>query len=187
MKNTKIILFASLAATLAFSLMQLNDVEATNLNGSWTHNNITFKCYVTGLTATSNVNACGDISISTNELEQGSLTITSTSSYGADVKVYAWNSCNCGVGKSVTNYNTNGEIQWSYNVLNKQLSYEDSNIDTSTNGYDWKTATAHEMGHSVGLADYTSNAYIMYGSLGQNDADRTLTTHSKNHIASEYQ
>lgn len=42
------------------------------------------------------------------------------------------------------------------------------------------------MGHNVGLAHYTSNAYIMYATLGQNDADRTLTSHSIGHLEDEY-
>ena len=145
------------------------------------------KCFVTGLTATSNVDACNDLtSISNSALEQGSLTLTPTSdSY--DIAAYAWDPCSCGVGRAVTNYNGNDEIQWAYSVLNKALSWEDSEIDTSTDGYDWQTAVAHETGHNIGLADYTSNVYIMYGTLGQNDADRTLSTHSIGHIEDEYQ
>jgi len=184
LKNTKIILFASLVATLAFTLMQFNDAEATNVNGSWDHNSMTFRCLVSGLTATANVNDCSDISTSTNALEQGSLTLTS-GGIGSDVSVYAWANCNCGVGRASTTY-IGGEIYYAYNILNKQLSWEDSTIDTSTDGYDWQTATAHEMGHNIGLADWTNPHYFMYGVLLENDRDATLTTHSEDHIEDEY-
>ena len=128
-KTMKTILFASLIAVLTISLVQINDAEA-NLNGSWTHNNVKIKCFVTGLTATSNVSACNDLtSISNSALEHGALTLTTTTS-SYDIATYAWNPCSCGVGRAVTNYN-NGDIQYAYSVLKKALSWEDSTVATN--------------------------------------------------------
>ena len=139
-------------------------VMASNINGSWSHNNITFDCRVSDLNKTSNVDECNDITTSTGVLEHSKLVIDDEGS-GSNIVVYAWVNCSCSAGRASTTYNSNNETTYAFSVLNKNLKWEDSTLDKSTDGYDWQTATAHEIGHNVGLGHHTSSTHLMYSTL----------------------
>ena len=184
--KSKTILFASLTAVFAMSMIQISDVQATNVNGAWTHDDVTFDCRVTSLpNASSNVNDCTDVETATDRLEHGSLTVDEDG-IGSDIPLYAWANCSCTAGRASTTYNSNDEIIAAYSVMNKDLNWEDSVLDTTTDGYDWQTATAHELGHNIGLAHYSGNAYVMYSTLVLNDADRNPSSHTIDHIEDKY-
>lgn len=179
----------AIAAITIMTTVGLSEAYASNWNGNtWDHDDVTYKCIsVSGITKTSNVDPCGDIATTTNvwEVSDSDLTITGVTSGSYDIPVYAWTSGVSGAGKTVL-YITGTTIDSGYVAMNKNLSWEDSNVDTSSDGYDWMTATGHEFGHVSGLSHYTANAYIMFSPLGENDADRNPTSHSTNHIKDNY-
>ena len=182
--QTKILLILSVG--IVGTTMLTATVNATNNNGAWDHNNVTYNCNASGMTTTTNVDICGDVSSSKSELEKGSLTLTASDS--GEIILYGWTSGidSSKIGKAVTTYNSNNVITDAYLVMNKNKSFEDSTVDTTNSAYDWKSAVIHELGHNVGLAHYTSSGNLMYSSLSVDTTQRSLSSHSSGHISNNY-
>ena len=188
--NNKISTMLSLVAVAVLATVGLSESEASNWNGHvWDDDNVRYSCIsVSGITKTSNVDPCGDLDISSNywEIPGSTLTINGVTSGSYEIPVYAWTSGISGAGKTVLHWNDDGDYSAGYVVMNKNVSWEDSTVDTSTDGYDWKTATGHEFGHVAGVGHYTNPYYIMTNPLYDNDANRYVNIHTKNHIVGNY-
>lgn len=188
MKN--VITMLSLVAVTVLATVGMSEAEATNWNGHvWDNDNVRYDCVsVSGITKTSNVDPCGDLNEASNlwEFSGSTLDIDGVTSGSYEIPVYAWTSGVSGAGKTVLYWNGAGDYYTGYVAMNKNLSWEDSNVDTSSDGYDWITATGHEFGHVAGVSHYSNQYYIMYSTLGENDANRYVTTHTKNHITGNY-
>ncbi len=178
----------SLLAITVLVTVGVSEAQASNWNDhSWPIDDVVYKCIsVSSITSTSNVSPCSDLTTSSNIWEVSNSNLTLNETTGTyNIAVYSWSSGVSGAGKTVTG-GSGSEITWAYIAMNRSLDWEDTPNDTSTDGYDWRTATGHEFGHTIGLAHYTANAYVMFSPLSENDEDRNPTSHTTNHIKDNY-
>ncbi len=141
---------------------------------------------VPNITHTSNVNPCGDLNSSSNVWEAGSGNSWDLDPSSSGWPVYAWSLPSGTGGETYVAYNSSGEARYAWIVMNKNLSWEDSNKDWWTSGYDWRTFTGHEFGHLAGISHTSNSNSIMYDSRGPNDAERSPPQHEINHMKDKY-
>lgn len=188
-KTTSKALMLMVGIITSVSVIGISDAYATNWNGNtWYHTGVTFSCSsVSGITKTATVSPCNDLTTSSNvwEITNSNLTFTEVTT-GADIPVYAWTSGVSGAGKTVT-YLSGSTITNAYIAMNKNLSWEDSAVDTSSNGYDWRTATGHEFGHAAGLAHRSATPLtIMESTIAMNEYHRSPSSHDEQHLKDNY-
>ncbi len=178
-------------ATIAISAFSLIGSEAYATNSySWKWADVSQDYFCTSslttITKTSHVSPCSNLTTSSNVWEgiSGSTwSLTETASSGTPV--YAWTSGVSGAGLTVITIN-NGVPIGAYIAMNKNLSWEDSAQDTSTNGYDWRSATGHEFGHLANMKHSTNTISVMYGSIAENQVRRSPDTHDDSMMAANY-
>lgn len=179
----------SIVAVTVLATVGLSEAEATNWNNvHWPINNVVYKCIsVDSITHTSNVNPCGDLNTSSNIWEVSGSNLTLNPTTGTyNIAAYSWTSGVSGAGKYVINVNGLNEITYGYIAMNRNLNWEDSAVNTSSSGYDWRSATGHEFGHTIGMGHSTDTSSSMYTPLSNDEVRRGTTSHDKSHVSGAY-
>lgn len=187
--KSKIIATVTMLAVLTVTLSSVELAYGSNSEPwKWSSADQHYKCTssLNSITKTSNVSACGDLNHSSNVWEGITGSNWDLDQTSGGHAVYAWNNfLPAGVGGETAMWFSNGIAYYSYIVMNRDLSWEDSAQDTSTSGHDWRTFTGHEFGHLAGVA-HGSSSSVMKASISPDTVQRSPTTHDDSIMAGMY-
>lgn len=187
--KTSMILSTMMIALLAVMLAP-NDAFASNVRPwEWSDTSQEYACTssLDTITKTSNVSPCNDLATSSSVWNGISGSTWSIAKLSTGWPVYAWTTLPSGeVGRTVIYFNLDGTPNSAYIAINKNLSWENSQLDIFSSGYDYRSATGHEFGHLAGMDHSTSTGSVMYDPLGADQVRRNPDNHDKTELANKY-